>query len=408
LTPTISSYIITSNIALSRLDAPGKSPGREIGPQHAGCLHGNQRNMLCRDFANRTFVVGVRLAADRLRCFYRSLVQLLECHMLENSGASWSFLHANDSHMGTPRSYRFRPAVNKRWAAIKQQMSATNAEFLLHGGDLTRDGESHEFELLQAKEDLDTLPFPTFAIPGNMDVGNKHTQQDGNNRKWSEMGLDWNDVDQNMTAKRLDLFASYFGPLHWTFLYRDVRFTGFFAGVAGSGLSHEARLWRLLERLPDLPEAKHHVAMMHYWPFMEQPDEPAWDITNPEQYDNWYFSIDPPHRGRLWESLTKAKVDILFCGHVHTGRPVQEVDGIRLYRAQSAGNTSQLSERWPDADRRFGFQLCEVNPDGIDVKFVPGTEQCEEFDSYGPMGHPTVDQRDYSIAREHPPLGPEV
>ena len=25
----------------------------------------------------------------------------------------------------------------------------------------------------------------------------------------------------------------------------------------------------MLERLPELPPARHHVAMMHYWPFME-------------------------------------------------------------------------------------------------------------------------------------------
>ena len=92
---------------------------------------------------------------------------------------SWSFLHANDSHMGTPRSYRFRPAINKRWAAIKQQMAQTDADLLLHGGDLTRDGDTHEAEYRQAQEDLRTLPFPVFVIPGNMDVGNKTTSVDG-------------------------------------------------------------------------------------------------------------------------------------------------------------------------------------------------------------------------------------
>ena len=98
----------------------------------------------------------------------------------------WTFLYVNDSHMGTPRSYRFRPAVNRRWAAIKRQMAAIDAEFLLHGGDLTRDGETHEYEYLQAREDLDTLPFPTFVVPGNMDVGNKHAGQSG---RWgSDLG----------------------------------------------------------------------------------------------------------------------------------------------------------------------------------------------------------------------------
>lgn len=320
----------------------------------------------------------------------------------------WTFLHVNDSHMGTPRSYRFRPAVNQRWAAIKRQMAGIDADLLLHGGDLTRDGDTHEFEYLQAREDLETLPFPTFVIPGNMDVGNKCAARNGAKPKWAERGLDWRDPDLNMTGRRLDLFSSYFGPIHWTFLHRDVRFTGFYAAVAGSGLPHEERLWRMLERLPKLPPARHHVAVMHYWPFMERPDEPAWDLTDPDQYDNWYFSIDRPHRQRLWDLLQAARVDILFCGHVHTGRPVQLVDGIRLYRTQPAGNSGQLAERWPDADTRFGFHRCDVSDAGIEVTFIPGDDQCEEFGNYGPWGHPAVEERDYSIATEKPPLVPDL
>ena len=320
---------------------------------------------------------------------------------------AWTFLHVNDNHMGTPRSYRFRPAINQRWKAIKNQMAAINTELLLHGGDLTRDGETHEFEYQQAREDLDTLPFPSFVIPGNMDVGNKHASENGSKPKWAERGWDWNDPDWNMTEQRLNLFSSYFGPTHWTFLYRNVRFTGFFAAVAGSGLSHEHRLWRMLENLPKLPAAEHHVAMMHYWPFMEHPDEPAWDLTQADEYDNWYFSIDPPHRQRLWKLLRAAQVDILFCGHVHTGRPVQSIDGIRLYRTPASGNTAQIAERWPDAETRFGFHRCDVHTGGIDVTFISGNDQCDEFDSFGPWGHPNLAERDYTVAREHPPIVPK-
>lgn len=310
---------------------------------------------------------------------------------------TWTFLHACDSHMGTPRSYRFRPAINQRWGVIRDQMSRIEAEFLIHGGDLTRDGDIHEFEYQQARDDLDALPFPTFVIPGNMDVGNKHTERRGTKRPWDDTKL-------QMTAERLDLFSSYFGPANWSFLFRGVRFTGFFAGVAGSGLPHEQRLWRMLERLADQPADGQHVAMMHYWPFMESLDEPEWDITQVEQYDNWYFSIDRPHRLRLWELLKAAGVDVLFCGHVHTGRPVQVVDGIRVYRSPAGGNTSQLEDRWPDAETRAGFHRCDVSPNGIEVTFVPGTDQCDEFGTFGPWGHPSPEERDYSIATEQPSL----
>ena len=108
------------------------------------------------------------------------------------------------------------------------------------------------------------------------------------------------------------------------------------------------------------------------------------------------------------ELCRAAGVDILFCGHVHTGRPVQVVDGvvdgIRIYRSPAGGNTSQLAERWPDADTRVGFHRCDVTSDGIDVTFVPGADQCEEFGTFGPWGHPSPEERDYSIAEEQPPL----
>ena len=310
---------------------------------------------------------------------------------------SWTFLHANDSHLGSPRSYRFRPAINRRWSAIHTQMASSGAALLLHGGDLTRDGELHEFEYQQARDDLDTLPFPTFVIPGNMDVGNKITDRSGTWRPWDDREL-------SVTAARLELFSSYFGPIHWTFLHRDVRFTGFFAAVAGSGFPQEDRLWRMLERLPDLPPARHHIAMMHYWPFIESPDEPAWDITDPEQYNNWYFSIDPPHRGRLLNLLQAAGVHILFCGHVHTGRPVQTYEGLKIYRTPAAGNTAQMEDRWPETETRFGFHRCDVSPTGIEVTFVPGVDQCEEFGTWGPWGHPAPHERDYSQATEQPSL----
>ena len=178
---------------------------------------------------------------------------------------SWTFLHVNDNHMGTARSYRFRPAINRRWAAIKRQMAAIDASFLLHGGDLTRDGETHEFEYRQARDDLDELPFPTFVIPGNMDVGNKHAAVNGAKPKWEARGWAWNDPDWNMTEARLQLFASYFGPIHWTFLWKGVRFTGFFAAVAGSGLPQESAflaIARKVARVAAGPAPRGHDALL--------------------------------------------------------------------------------------------------------------------------------------------------
>jgi len=308
---------------------------------------------------------------------------------------SWQFAHVNDTHMGTARSYRFRPSVNQRWAAIRSQLINSKVDLLLHGGDLTRDGDTHEFEYQQARHDIDGLPFPSFIIPGNMDVGNKHAHVRSRKR---------DDPSFNMTSERLRLFSTYFGPLHWTFMHRNVRFTGFYAALAGSGLHEEEQLWSLLNRLASLPRAEHHVAMMHYWLYMDDIDEPTPDITDPDQYFSWYFSIDREPRLRIFEKLTAAGVNILFSGHVHTGRPVELVDGMRVYKTPAGGNTAQLVNRWPQVETRNGYHLCTVSNNGIDVRFVPGDDQEPDVGTYGPWGHPTLTERDYSIAQEIPPL----
>ncbi len=314
---------------------------------------------------------------------------------------SWTFAHMTDHHLGSRRSYRFREDFECRWRSVKRQIAESGAELLLVGGDLTRDGDTHEFEYLQAREDLDTLPMPSFVIPGNMDVGNKHTEREGPREARSDIAL-------NMTSERLTLFATYFGPIFWTFMHRGVRFSGFYAAVAGSGLPEEQRLWRFLEHLTKLPPVRHHVAMMHYWPYIESPDEPNWDITKPEEYLPWYFGIDQPYRGRMLDMLREAGVTDLLCGHVHTGRPPEELGDMTIHRAPSVSSTAQMTDRWDEIETRVGFQLCTVREDDIDVQFVPSDDQCEgEMVVWGPGGHPKLHERDYSVAQEQPPLAPD-
>lgn len=300
--------------------------------------------------------------------------------------------------MGTGRSYRFRPSINQRWAAIKAQVAQSSADLMLHGGDFTRDGDTHEYEYLQARRDLEDLPFPTFAIPGNMDVGNKHTHVNSAKR---------DDVSLNMTSKRLRLFAAYYGPLQWTFVHRDVRFTGFYAALAGSGLHEEQMMWDMIERLHTLPPARHHVAVMHYWPYIHDVDEPTWDITDPDQYLPWYFSIDRDPRLRLMDALQKANVTMLFCGHVHTGLPVETVGDMRIYKTPAAGNTAQMLGRFDTVETRNGYYQCDVDGDEITATFIAGTDQSPDEGTFGPWGHPAPHERDYSVATEQPPLLPD-
>jgi predicted MPP superfamily phosphohydrolase len=293
---------------------------------------------------------------------------------------------------GSPRSFRYRPAWIEKQQQAYRQIQALRPELILVGGDLTRDGSIHDYELEEARRNLDALAIPYRAIPGNMDTGNKHTRVQG-------CRTDRDDQACNVTSQQLRNFARYFGEFPWTFVHKDVRFSGFYAAVAGSGLPEEKVFWDFLEGLGRLPAARHHVAMMHYPLFIDRMDEPNFSITDPENYINWYFCIDQPHRGRIFELLKKAGVEIILSGHIHCRRPVQVIDGVRLYKTAATG-FGQWEGRWADGDTTLGFMRFEVSESGIEPEFVPLEKVSTRKDGYGPGGHPKAEARDYSLAWE--------
>ena len=309
---------------------------------------------------------------------------------------SWYFLHACDLQPGSHRSFRCNPRfVENAQTAYRQLQSMSDADLLLVGGDLTRDGSIHDFELEEAKAQLDALPYAYYAIPGNMDTGNKWAPGPG--------GTGRDDPALMMEPAQLDNFSRYFGEMPWSFVHKDVRFSGFYAAVAGSGFPHEGRMWDWLETvLPSLPPTRHHVMTMHYMLFFNKPDEPTWDLTNADEYYRWYFTIDEPHRARIFEAFKKAKVEIVLSGHIHVRRPEQVVDGIRFYRAAGIAMPQQ-PDAWPDADARLGFYRFDVDDDGIRDTFIPLEHESTAEGSYGLGGHPPAETRDYTIALKKPP-----
>lgn len=299
----------------------------------------------------------------------------------------WRFAHANDLHLGSPRSYRFDPSRNENWATARRIMIGHHPDLLLVGGDLTRDGDSHDFEYQLVKDDFESLPFPAFIIPGNMDVGNKHAPCQG-------AMPDRDDVSLNVTSARLERFAAYFGSPNWTLIHKNVRFTGFFDAVAGSGLPEEERMWHMLERLPDLPMPGHHVVVIHSAFFIDRIDEPNFDLTKEDEYLPWYFGVDRPHRDRMMAAFVKSGVTHVFSGHVHRYRPPFRVGNITFHQTPTPSANLQLEGRWTGSDDRIGFQICTVKEDSIDVEFVP-VEPLSQAPARGPMGHPRPEERVY-------------
>ena len=303
---------------------------------------------------------------------------------------SWTFVHATDIHVGSPRSFRFEPRFNENWQTARKQILEIGPDLLLVGGDIARDGSLHRYELEAVKADLDPLPFPCHVIPGNMDTGNKHADRQGPRDDRDDLAL-------NITSAQVAQFASVFGPVWWSFVHQGVRFSGFCDMLLGSGLPEEQALWEWLEAQRDEPAARHHVWMTHYPPFLMDRHEPNYDIADPDQYHDCYFGIDEPHRTRLIDIIKGTGGELVLSGHVHC-RKAHHAGGI-TYAINPSTAFSQQGGRWEDGDSSLGFMRYDVSAEGIEGTFVP-LERLSTAEGYGPGGHPLPEKRDYSVAWE--------
>ena len=306
----------------------------------------------------------------------------------------WTFIHVADIQPGSPKSYRYDPSLIKNWEQARKQIVELSPDLLLVGGDITRDGSIHRYELEEMKADLDALPFPVHVVPGNMDTGNIHTAIDGLHRNDPTQCTD---MELNVTSAQLQQFASVFGPLWWSVDHKGVRFSGFSDMMINSGLPEEEAFWKWAENEKKRPKAKHHVWIMHYAMFADDINEPNWDITHPEDYSNWYFCIDQPGRGKLLELFKATGTNIVISGHIHCHH-VAYAEGIR-FEISPGTCFGQWADRWPDGDDTLGFLKYDVTDDGITSTFIP-LEKTFKIEGYGPGGHPAPHARDYSQAWE--------
>ena len=239
-----------------------------------------------------------------------------------------------------------------------------------------------------------------------MDTGNKHTQASGS-QLWEgpyRPGTQDDDVDLNLRSQDLEQFSSVFGPLWWSFVHKTVRVSGFCDTVAGSGLPEETEFWRWMASQSEHPLEKHHVWIMHYPLFIDDPHESNFDASDPEQYQKWYDNIDEPARSQIMTVLKATGTDLVISGHVHC-RKVHYADGIRFDVAPSTA-FSTCRDGWEDGDPTRGFLRYDVTEQGIASTFVP-LERDASHGVYGPLvpvkgygqgGHPSPDKRDYSAA----------
>lgn len=297
--------------------------------------------------------------------------------------SDFSFIHVADIHVGTPRSFRFAPAWNANWETARRQIVDLKPDFLLVGGDMTRDGSTHRTELEIVNADFNDLPFPAHVIPGNHEVGNKYLEG----------------APMSIQPEFLDRYASVFGPSEWSFDHGGVRFSGLNAFLLGSGLPDERVLRDWLTQQADRPAPGPHVWVMHPALFADRFDEPDWDPAVDRRA--WYFGLDAEPRAFLWDAFKRSGATTVISAHIHARRRTV-YDGVEILFAPSTA-FPQWQNRWEDGDASLGFLHFTVDEGGIHHRFVP-LEERSRLKGYGPGGNPARDERDYSLAWEEPAL----
>ena len=196
-------------------------------------------------------------------------------------------------------------------------------------GDLTEHGQPKEFAAF--KEMLAGVKCPVMYVPGNHDVGGKTLP----NHK------------AGLTPKRIKAYESVLGPSSFVHEMAGVRVIGINSSLLGSGLPEEEQLWQLLEKELAQPANKPTILLMHYPPFLENPDEAGGN----------YFNIEPAPRQRLLDLAYRGGVTAVFSGHTHHSL------SHRLHAIEFI-TTPPTSFGLPRGQQREGWMLITLTPQG--------------------------------------------
>lgn len=218
-------------------------------------------------------------------------------------GDSFEFALITDIHVS-----RNETSVDDLKNSVLSVNNKPEVKFVFVSGDLTEGGD--RASLLKAKEILDGLKVPYFAIPGNHET------------KWSESGV----ID----------FRKIFGDDRFRFDYDDFVFIGFNSGpvirMMDGHVGIQDIIW-LEDQLKSVDPRKNIVIITHY-PLQHG------DI------DNWY---------ELTDLLRKYNVKVVLGGHYHANK-LTDYDGI-----PAVINRSNLRAK----EATGGYSVYDVTKDSI-------------------------------------------
>jgi len=208
-----------------------------------------------------------------------------------------TILQVSDTHLSRTHAY-----FQGNWDAFVDCVADEKPDFVFVTGDMCFNGPTNPDDLAYARAQLDRLPAPWRAIPGNHDIGDvppdpklKHP------------------IDQD----RRDAYRRHFGEEYWVEDIGVWRFIGLNAQLMGSGLPDEPVQMTFLRDALATGGGRHLALLIH---------KPLFHAT-PAEAENSLQTVFPKPRQALIDLCRTHGVRLVACGHRHG------------YRAQKMGRT---------------------------------------------------------------------
>jgi Calcineurin-like phosphoesterase len=189
------------------------------------------------------------------------------------------------------------PQAQANWNAVLGYIAACAPDLVVHLGDLSMDGAGNAADLRYGRAQLDRLPAPWRAVPGNHDVGD-------NPRPGAPAG---SAVDAGRRQRWLDTV----GADYWRAEVSGWIVLGVNAQLLGSGLEAEAAQWSWLDEQIGRPR-REPVALITHKPVTA----PGPELAAAPPYRFW----PEPARSRLARLFGGTPPALVISGHVHQYR----------------------------------------------------------------------------------------
>ena len=206
---------------------------------------------------------------------------------------AFTILQVSDTHLSRTHGY-----FQDNWDAFVACAAEEKPDFIFVTGDMCFNGPANPDDLAYARSQMDRLPVPWRAIPGNHDIGDVPPDAK---------------LKHPMTADRRAAYRAQFGEESWVLDIGGWRFVGLNAQLMESGLPGETEQMTMLADALSSAGRRSHALMIHKPLFHASPDESGQSLS----------TIFPESRHKLLALCRQHRVKLVASGHRHCYRSLR-------------------------------------------------------------------------------------